>query len=160
MEKKFNPEESETLKKLNNMTELEVIKRYIKRHHAHGDGLRKQFNEELNRADDKNNFIHSSVTCLADLETKKFANIQYIYDNVFKKYYSTLIDMGYQFKVNNILSDLTDLFNEDTEATLEAADLPDRVSPYVKEVVTAYSNILNDKVIEKLKNNASNNVGI
>ena len=150
MEMKFNPNESKTLNKLNSMTEQEIIKRYIKKHHAHSPTLRSQFREELNKSDKDNNYIHSSVTVLQG------ANLNYIYSELFKKYYSTLIDLGYQFRVENLLDDLTDLFNEDTDSTLEASDLPNRLSSYVQDVVAAYDRVLSTKVIEPLKTNSNN----
>lgn len=149
-----NTEESEVLKKLNNMPEQELIKRYIKRHHAHNPTLRAQFLEELNKSDDDNNFVYSAVTILQG------ANLNHIYSEVFKKYYETLINLGYQFRIDALLSDLTDLFNEDTNATLEASDLPNNLSPYVTAKIKKFSEIIDNKVITPLKNHASKNIDI
>ena len=149
-----NTEESKVLTKLSSMSDVELIKRYIKRHHAHNPTLRAQFLEELNRSDDENNFIYSAVTIL------KGVNLNPIYSEVFKQYYETLINHGYQFRIDALLSDLTDLFNEDTAATLDASDLPNSLSPYVVAKIKSFTEIIDTKIMEPLKNYASKNITI
>lgn len=138
--KKYYSKTLENLKKIDNE---ELIKRYLKKNHKNQEKLGKTINVVINkREDDGVTFIYGAIACL---EGK---NLSHILFEVFHKNNSAVINAGYQFKVENIVSDINTILNDNQVLTLQSRKNANELSDFVKETVEEFvGDILIDKVL-------------
>jgi len=122
---------------------IELVKRYLRKSRRVQEKLIDAFNDVINIRDfESNNFKYGAVACLNG------ACLDYIYAEVFEKINSIVTDAGFEFRIENIVSDLNRVLNDNAVTVLQARKDTEHVAPAIKKIVQDYvNNVLTDKVL-------------
>ena len=141
-----NKIQSPTLHKLLNMDDMALTKRYLKKKDGTQGLLKDAVEHVLNLKGEDGNFKYGAIALLCSGEENK--NLTFIYDQIFTSINPMVISKGYQLKIENIIADLNEIFNDYAIQVLKVKDVKDKVVPFVKEIVNTYFyDVLTDKVL-------------
>ena len=141
------------LRKLIHADSDELIKRYISKC-VKPKNIQKTVEDVLAMVDEVGNAKFGAIATFSnDLPEGKYgsASTNYIYNNIFVTASRILSVKGYELNVENMMSDLDDIFQDYALLVLNAHDKPEEVPQFVKDVVFVYyTNVLKDKVLNKV----------
>ena len=140
---------SKTLEALKSLSNEEITKRYLKRNHKNQQKLNTILDVVINkRQDDQETFVYGALACLEG------SNLSHIILEVFQKNNPTVINAGYQFKVENIISDINKILNDNPVLVIQSRKNRNVVSDYISETIEDYvANVLIEKVLTPVLQN-------
>ena len=135
MTKQFDPSTFKTIIELSNLSSEQLADRYLKRNHKNQASFHTRFHEVVNIRNQENTdaFKYGAVACLEG------PNLDYISVSLFKKVNSIAINNGYQLKVEQIISDLNKVLNNNAAETIRSSTSK-QLTPYVKTTVDYFIN--------------------
>ena len=147
---------SMALKKLIHADNNELIARYISKR-IQPKNLQKTVENAISAVGEDGNAKYGAIATFGNnLPDGKYgsASTNYIYENIFVAASRILSTKGYELNVENIISDLDDIFQDYALLVLNAHDDPFTVPPFVKQVVSIfYVNVLKEKVLNHVLGN-------
>ena len=138
------------LKNLIHTDSNELIKRYISKC-TKPKNLQRTVEDVLSMVDEVGNAKYGAISTFSnDLPNGEYgsATINYIYNTILVPASRMLATKGYELNVENIISDLDDVFQDYALQVLNAHDEPTKIPQFVKNVVFVFNNnVLKEKVL-------------
>lgn len=146
----FNPAVSKMANQLLNMSTTDLVKRYVKKKNEKSNQFFKSFKQEINRVDSEDYLINPCLWSMAGPNTNYVATVVY-------GAASQLVNMGYEFKMENVVRDLDRLFVEHVSLVNKLSETSP-VQPISKDIAYFFvTDILTDKVLKTIENQTTIN---
>lgn len=139
----FNPENSKKARAILNTPPQTLVNRYIKKKEVHTLNFFGLVQEEVNKVDGEGYLLNPN---LYDIEGK---NLDFIANQLHIQA-SKLRQLGYELRLNNVLTDLDRMFNDHLDEVTHI-EKQTEIRPVTKEISHFFSDILSNTVINELE---------
>ena len=143
---KFKPSYSKKAMELMNMSNDELAKRYLKKKTSASPKFKSAFLAEVNDANEEDIVKHGRMYSIAG------ANLNYIYSALSKRA-TKINDMGYEFRMDNVVDDLEALLSYDDKEVDKMNYDTAPLTVYTTEIAYFFAmEILTEKAISYAEN--------